>query len=281
MAVALQAQTAPATTRVTDNVYRADGTPANGTVLISWPAFTATDGTAVAAGSISVALGAGGAFSANLAPNTGAQPAGMYYKVVYQLADDSVQTAWQGQYRVISDFLPAQDVLPGDAVQVAAASRGANFGAIVREVDIEVRSAAFDRSEYTIRFANDAAEPLGSEFAKQTLPDPLPTAVTTTGPSSSLYLASLTNVQVTDVIATQITVDAGTVPPAGGGFEVRRSDGGWGAAGDGNLVGRYTTQSFVLPRLSRIQEYVVRQYDNSTPAKYSRQSAVVHVDYPL
>jgi len=83
------------------------------------------------------------------------------------------------------------------------------------------------------------------------------------------------------VIATQITVDAGTVPPAGGGFEVRRSDGGWGAAGDGNLVGRYTTQSFVLPRLSRIQEYVVRQYDNSTPAKYSRQSAVVHVDYPL
>jgi hypothetical protein len=196
------------------------------------------------------------------------------------LLDDSVQAAWQGQYRVVSDYLPAQDVLPGDAVQVTAPSRGANFGAIVREVDIEVRSAAFDRSEYTIRFANDAAEPLGSEFAKGTLPDPLPTAFTTTGPSSSLYLAPLTNVQVTNVIATQITMDAGTAPPSGGGFEVRRSDGGWGAASDGNLVGRYTTQSFVLPRLSRIQEYVIRQYDNSSPAKYSRQSAVVHVDYP-
>jgi len=29
------------TTRVTDTVYRADGTPAKGTLLISWPPFTA------------------------------------------------------------------------------------------------------------------------------------------------------------------------------------------------------------------------------------------------
>jgi len=88
-------------------------------------------------------------------------------------------------------------------------------------------------------------------------------------------------VQVTDVIATEITVDAGTAPPVGGGFEVRRSDGGWGPSDDGNLVGRYSTHTIVLPRLSRVQEYLVRQYDNSNPPKYSRQSALVHVDYPL
>ena len=35
-----QAQS-PATTLVNDIVYRADGTPAGGTLLISWPAFTA------------------------------------------------------------------------------------------------------------------------------------------------------------------------------------------------------------------------------------------------
>ena len=29
------------TTQVADTVYHADGTPASGTVLISWPAFTA------------------------------------------------------------------------------------------------------------------------------------------------------------------------------------------------------------------------------------------------
>jgi hypothetical protein len=35
-----------ATTRVSDTVYRADGTPASGTVLISWPAFTTSEAVA-------------------------------------------------------------------------------------------------------------------------------------------------------------------------------------------------------------------------------------------
>jgi hypothetical protein len=96
-----------------------------------------------------------------------------------------------------------------------------------------------------------------------------------------MYISDLTAVQVTDVIATQITVDTGTAPPAGGGFEVRSSDGGWGPTGDGNLVGRYSTETIVLPRLARSQSYALRQYDGSSPAKYSRQSALVHVDYPL
>ena len=176
--------------------------------------------------------------------------------------------------------MPAGDAWPGDAVQVSVPSRQANFGAIVREVDLRVTSLARDRSEYTIRFANDAAESMAAEFAKMKLPDPLPVPFTMSGPSSSLYLAPLTAAQVTSIIATQIGVDTGTVPPTGGGFEVRRSDGGWGATSDGNLVGRYATQTFSLPRLSRVQEYVLRQYDNSSPAKYSRQSALLHVDYP-
>lgn len=199
---------------------------------------------------------------------------------VLALLDDSVQPGWIGEYKIASDCLPANDVLPGDAVQVAAPSRQANFGAIIREVDVQVTSLAYDRSEYAIRFANDAAGLLALEFSKTTLPDPLPLPFTTSGPSSSLFLPALTAVQVTDVIATQITVDAGTAPPPGGGFEVRSSDGGWGPTSDGNLVGRYTSQTIVLPRLSRVQDYVLRQYDGSSPAKYSRNSALVHVDYP-
>jgi hypothetical protein len=54
----------PATTTVSDVVYRADGNPAGGTLLISWPAFTTADGQAVAAGSESVTLGAGGTLRA-------------------------------------------------------------------------------------------------------------------------------------------------------------------------------------------------------------------------
>ncbi|HVP50416.1 MAG TPA: hypothetical protein VMT56_04255, partial [Candidatus Bathyarchaeia archaeon] len=79
---------------MTDTVYRADGSTAQGTVLISWPAFTTADGKAVAAGSLSVQLGNGGAFTASLAPNTGAQPAGVYYKVIYQLQGQGPSTEY-------------------------------------------------------------------------------------------------------------------------------------------------------------------------------------------
>ena len=82
--------------------------------------------------------------------------------------DDTVQPAWTGEYKVVSDWLPANDVLPGDGVQVAAPSRHANFAAIVREVDVQVTSPAYDRSEYAIRFANDAAGVAGqSNFRRR------------------------------------------------------------------------------------------------------------------
>src|SRR5271165_3350453 len=94
-AATLAAQTSgPAMTQVTDIVYRADGTAAKGTVLISWPGFTTADGKAVAAGSLSVQLGSGGTFAVSLAPNTGAQPAGVYYKVVYQLSGQEPSTEY-------------------------------------------------------------------------------------------------------------------------------------------------------------------------------------------
>jgi len=97
------------------------------------------------------------------------------------LTDNAVQAAWSGEYRIEGDRLPAKDGLPGDAVQVAAPSRQANFAAIVREVDVQAASAACDHLSYVIRFANDGAEALACEFAKATLPDPLPTPLTTGG----------------------------------------------------------------------------------------------------
>jgi hypothetical protein len=197
------------------------------------------------------------------------------------LLDDTVQPAWAGEYRVVSDFLSVGDIVPANAVQVSAASRGASFTAIVREVELQVISLRDDRSEYVLRFSNDADELLAFKFESMTLPEPLTAVFTTTVPSSSLYLPPLNAAQVTNVIATEITVDAGIAPPPGGGIEVRRSDGGWGAGSDGNLAGRFATQTFTLPRLSRVQGYYLRQYDASLPAKYSRNSALLHVDYPL
>ena len=80
------AATMPLTT-VSDVVFRADGTPAQGTVMISWPAFSTAGNQAVAAGSKSATIAPDGTLTVSLAPNAGATPAGTYYKVVYKLND--------------------------------------------------------------------------------------------------------------------------------------------------------------------------------------------------
>jgi Lower baseplate protein N-terminal domain len=84
----------PALTTISDTVYRADGSAAAGTVLISWPSFQTAEGDAVAAGNLSVAIGPLGAFTAQLVPNVGASPAGTYYVVVLQLDDGTVRTEY-------------------------------------------------------------------------------------------------------------------------------------------------------------------------------------------
>jgi hypothetical protein len=88
-----QAQS-PATTTVSDTVYRADGNPAEGTVLIFWPAFTTSGGQTVAPGTASAILGEGGALSVALVPNVNATPTGTVYTVVYQLNDGTAKTEY-------------------------------------------------------------------------------------------------------------------------------------------------------------------------------------------
>jgi hypothetical protein len=78
-------QSGPQLTSVIDTVYLANGSPAQGILVITWPAFVTATGTAVAPGALDVTLGAGGALNVGLAPNAGATPPGVYYSVVYQL----------------------------------------------------------------------------------------------------------------------------------------------------------------------------------------------------
>lgn len=73
-------------------VYLADGTTAQGSLIITWPAFVTASGTAVAGGTTTVALGGNGALSVALVPNEGATPAGVYYTVIYQLGPGQVRT---------------------------------------------------------------------------------------------------------------------------------------------------------------------------------------------
>src|SRR5580693_806738 len=67
-------QSGPALTSVVDTVYRADGSEAQGTLVITWPAFVQADGTAVAAGALNVTLGTNGALNVALATNAGNKP---------------------------------------------------------------------------------------------------------------------------------------------------------------------------------------------------------------
>jgi hypothetical protein len=106
----------PALTTISDTVYRADGTAAGGTALISWPTFVTAEGDAVAAGSKSVAIGVGGAFSTSLVPNAGANPAGTYYTVVFQLDDKTVRTEYWSVPTTSPTTIAAVRTMPGTGV---------------------------------------------------------------------------------------------------------------------------------------------------------------------
>ena len=82
----------PRKTIVADTIYRADGSPALGSLVIHWPAFVSADGKPVAAGTMSVKIGANGAIHIPLIPTEGGTPAGLAYKVTISLDDGTSST---------------------------------------------------------------------------------------------------------------------------------------------------------------------------------------------
>jgi hypothetical protein len=199
------------------------------------------------------------------------------------LLDDSTGPAWAGEYDVWSDFLPgnAADIFPGDALNVIVPSRGATFPAIVSEVEITAQGLEGDHCSYKIKLANDAAKVLAFEFESAKATTSLFVNQLTNTQVGTTYLADLTAAEITLASSTTITVNAGLAPVSGGGIEVRWSDSGWGPGNDRNLVGRFTSQTFTIPRLSRVQSCYLRQFDGSMPPRFSRFSAALHLDYPL
>jgi hypothetical protein len=85
-----------ATTTVQDTVYSANGTPATGSVVVSWNAFTTAGGQSVAAGSTSATIGADGLLTMSLAPNAGSTPMGSYYTAVFHLGDGTTSRVLGG-----------------------------------------------------------------------------------------------------------------------------------------------------------------------------------------
>jgi hypothetical protein len=129
-----------------------------------------------------------------------------------------------------------------------------------------------------VTFATEAAAPIALTAAPATANA---VAAATARDPERFVLANLPQAQVTEVTSTSVTIDAGADPIAGGGFEVRRTDSGWDPLVDRNLVGRFQTRVITVTRLSRVQTWCIRQYDASSPVKYSRCATQLHVDYPL
>jgi hypothetical protein len=113
----------PALTTISDTVYRADGSPASGMALISWPSFQTAEGDALTAGNQSVTIGTGGAFTTQLVPNAGASPVGTLYVVVFQLDDGTVRTEYWSVPTTSPTTIAAVRTTPGTGLGNSVATQ--------------------------------------------------------------------------------------------------------------------------------------------------------------
>jgi hypothetical protein len=172
---------------------------------------------------------------------------------------------------------PAADMWPGDVLSITA--NGQTINVVVRQVAIADGAASPEALTYRIAFANDWAEALGMTLSEAIATDAyLPT---TASSASGAVLANLQQLTVTSATTTALQIDAGVVPPTGGGFEVRLRDWDFGAGVNQNLVLRSPVRNFTIPRSAQVERYYVRMYDGSTPPLYSRLSSAIFTNLPV
>jgi hypothetical protein len=178
-----------------------------------------------------------------------------------------------GSYTAINP----EDVWPGDVLAITA--NGATMSVVVRTVAIADGHAVPEVLTYRIAFANDWAEALGITLSEAIAPDAYLPHTALAAPAQ--VLANLTGLSVTSATTTALQIDAGIDPPAGGGFEVRRRDFGFGEGAAQGMVLRSPVRSFSIPRSGPVEAFYVRMYDASTLPLFSRHSSAVLTNLPV
>jgi hypothetical protein len=190
-------------------------------------------------------------------------------------ASGSASASWSGTYKAPQSSF-SSDVWPGDALLLNVPSLALNSQIVVRAVKLTYASSYPDLITYEISFANDWADDLAIKTSHTVPADAwLPPAIAPT------MLPNLTNLAVTAISGTTVTIDIGTAPPAGGGFEIRRRDFGFMAGEDPDLVMRGTQQTMTFARASGNDRFNIRMYDGSTPPNYSEHSTALFINLPL
>jgi hypothetical protein len=186
----------------------------------------------------------------------------------------SVSALWSGTYKGIGTSFNA-DVWPGDALLLNAPSTSLNAQVVVRSVRVSYRASYPDLVEYAISFANDWADDLAIKTSSTVPADawlPAPAALT--------VIANLTGLTVTALSGSTVTINTGTAPPAGGGFEIRRRDFAFMPGEDPGLVMRGALENMTFSRESANDKFYIRMYDGSTPPNYSEFSTALFINLP-
>ena len=178
-----------------------------------------------------------------------------------------------GTFRITANQ-PLPDVQTGDTL---VAGTGANALTVpVEAVVIEDAQTAPELLTYHLQFKASRNERLGF-----TVSDAVPSdLVQPVALSTSASGANLPGLQVVSASASSLSVDAGTDPPAGGGFEVRTDDASFGSTGTADLVLRSAVRNFSIPRTSFRERFFVRMYDGASPPHYGQWSSAVFTNLP-
>lgn len=195
--------------------------------------------------------------------------------LVMEQAAASVSALWSGTYKG-SRMSFANDVWPGDALQLNAPSTNLNAQVVVRTVTVSYKASYPDLVEYAISFANDWADDLAIKTSA-TVPVNawLPALIAPT------VLANLTSLTVTALNGSTVTINAGVTPPTGGGFEIRLRDFAFMQGNDPSLVIRSTQQNMTFSRITASDRFYIRMYDGSAPPNYSEFSTALFINLPL